>query len=167
MAEMDAVLGSNHNVTPPVLISSSASNENKGLENFDDEESDASASDFDAPGPSSAPVKGLRKKKRKLVSTPTKPKEDKKKRTSMSSKIEECLAKSEEVTSEMVEMLKVDADERKKERKATARHNKSFMKILAILAAGIVAKQPGSDVDAAEMAKAAASTDHSSDSESG
>jgi hypothetical protein len=159
MVEMDAALSGDHNITPPILINS---RESKGLESTGDEESDAS--DFDAPGPSSAPVKS--RKKRKLISTPTKPKEpkeEKKKRSSMGSKIEESLARSDEVTSELIEVMKNDVKERRKERKIAARQSKSFLKILA---AGVLAKRPGNEDIADKMVQSAvaeSSTDSDSD----
>jgi ribosomal protein S6 len=154
MAEMEEAFKGDHNIAPPpILISSS---EIPGLE-FTVVELETS--NFDAPAPISAQVKRTYMNRRKLISSPNKPNEGKRKQTSTDSTIEESLAnieerlaKSDEVMRELVETMKNEAKERKKERKAAARQHKALMMILA---AGVLAKHPGNEEEADKMVRSA------------
>jgi hypothetical protein len=154
MEEMEAAFNNMaHSLAPPILISSC------GTQGLEWSEVELETTNFDAPSLNSAQVKRRYTNKRKLISSPTKPNEDKVKRTYEDSRIEESLekireslAKSDQVTAVLVELMKNEIKERRKERKAAARQHKALMMILA---AGVLAKHPGNEEEADKMARSA------------
>jgi hypothetical protein len=164
MEEMEAAFSNSaHSIAPPILISSS------GIQGLEWSEVELETTNFDAPSLTSAQVKRRYTNKRKLISSPTKPNEDKTKRTNEDSSIEESLekireslAKSDQVTAVLVELMKNEIKERRKERKAAARQHKALMMILA---AGVLAKHPGNEEEADKMARSAVADATDMDSE--